>query len=64
MICIKCGNAIPEGAAFCSCCGEKTDQSDAGPETPLYQADVKTLLKSGRLVGDFQSGVPGLCRGA
>lgn len=50
MICVKCGHTIPAGAAFCPCCGEKAAQGDSGPETPLYQADVKTLLKSGRLV--------------
>ncbi len=49
MICEKCGHEIPEKAAFCPFCGEKAVRDDAGPETPLYQADVKTLLKSGRL---------------
>lgn len=50
MIYAKCGHEIPEGAAFCPYCGEKVAQGNLGPETPLYQADVKTLLKSGRLV--------------
>ena len=50
MICEKCGHAIPEGAGFCPSCGEKTAQGSSDPETPIYQADVKTLLKSGRLI--------------
>ncbi len=50
MTCVKCGHGIPEKAVFCPFCGEKTAQGGSGPETPLYQADVKTLLKSGRLV--------------
>lgn len=50
MICAKCGHAIPERAAFCPYCGEKAAQGDSDPDTPLYQADVKTLLKSGRLI--------------
>ncbi|MBP3520513.1 MAG: zinc ribbon domain-containing protein, partial [Oscillospiraceae bacterium] len=50
MICEKCGHAIPEGADFCPLCGEKTVQGGSDPETPIYQADVKTLLKSGRLI--------------
>ncbi len=50
MICVKCGNEIPEGAAFCPNCGEKVGRSGSGSEAPLYQANVKTLLKSGRLI--------------
>lgn len=50
MVCVKCGREIPEKAAFCPHCGEKAAQDGLGPEIPLYQADVKTLLKSGRLV--------------
>ncbi len=50
MICVKCGNEIPEGSAFCPSCGERVARSGSGSEAPLYQADVKTLLKSGKLV--------------
>ncbi len=50
MICVKCGNEIPEGAAFCPNCGERVGRSGSGSEAPLYQANVKTLLKSGRLI--------------
>lgn len=48
MVCVKCGCELPAGAVFCPRCGEKA--GGPGPETPLYQADVKTLLKSGRLL--------------
>ena len=39
MIYEKCGHEISKGA-----------QGNLGPDMPLYQVDVKTLLKSGRLV--------------
>ena len=48
MICINCKNEIMDGAAFCPYCGEKVTQAvqqDSGPETPVYQADVKRALR-------------------
>lgn len=45
MQCTKCGRELPEGTAFCPYCGEKA----AGGDKPIYQAEVKGFLKSGRL---------------
>ena len=54
MICINCKNEIMDGAAFCPYCGEKVTQAvqqDSGPETPVYQADVKRALRpAGKLL--------------
>lgn len=50
MVCMNCKNEIIEGAAFCPFCGEKIARQDSGPETPIYQADVKRALRpSGKL---------------
>lgn len=60
MLCEKCGQRIDEGARFCQYCRKRVDRQ--GPEgnepnrgspeenKPVYQAEVKTLLKSGRLL--------------
>lgn len=50
MICVNCGHENPEGSSFCSHCGGKMTGDGPGPEIPLYQAEVRTLMKSGRLV--------------
>lgn len=59
MKCTKCGQEIMDKALFCPYCGEKiVNGENAGEnppvenslqETPLYTADVKNMLKSGRL---------------
>lgn len=48
MECRKCGRDLMEGAAFCPYCGEKAAAADSGE--PIYSADVKGLLKSGKLM--------------
>lgn len=48
MRCVKCGNELEEGAAFCPRCGEKVSEEDSG--LPIYQCEVKGLLKSGKLL--------------
>ena len=50
MNCAKCGHALVEGAAFCPYCGEKVSDGTPGENLPIYQADVKGKLKSGKLV--------------
>ncbi|MDE7219524.1 MAG: hypothetical protein K2O45_07895 [Oscillospiraceae bacterium] len=50
MLCAKCGREIMKEAAFCPYCGEKTVRGEPGTDDPVYQADVKGLLKSGKLV--------------
>ncbi len=49
MKCVKCGHEIMEGAAFCAHCGEKVSVGIQGEDKPIFQADVKGWLKSGRL---------------
>lgn len=49
MECINCGHEIADGAVFCSFCGEKAAQNHQTQEAPIYTADVKGLLKSGKL---------------
>lgn len=56
MQCAKCGKELDDAVRFCPFCGEKVERGEAAPaagtagnEAPLYQADVKGLLKSGRL---------------
>lgn len=46
MQCKKCGQEMPESAAFCPYCGEKAGREG---DKPLYQSEVKGWLKSGRL---------------
>ena len=48
MLCVKCGHEIGERAVLCPYCGEKAVTGKA--EEPVYQAEVKGLLKSGKLV--------------
>lgn len=50
MQCVKCGQEIMEGAAFCPCCGEKAAGMMAGEEKPVYTTSVKSGKKSGSLV--------------
>ncbi len=49
MNCTKCGQELMEGTAFCPYCGNKTE-AQAGAEQPIYQAEIKGLLKSGKLL--------------
>ncbi len=48
MECAKCGKRIPDKAAFCPFCGEKTTQDSL--DKPIYESNIKTLLKSGKLI--------------
>lgn len=48
MQCTKCGHTLPESAAFCPNCGERAGGGGQA-DGPLYQTEVKGLLKSGRL---------------
>lgn len=50
MVCMKCGHEVVEGAVFCPFCGEKIVQGEQGEDAPVYQVDVRKVLKSGRLV--------------
>lgn len=50
MKCVKCGKSLEEGSLFCPLCGEKVSDQAVEINTPLYQTEVKGLLKSGRLV--------------
>lgn len=50
MVCTKCGHEIMEGAAFCPFCGGKVLQGEQGGDEPVYQANIKKVLKSGKLV--------------
>lgn len=50
MVCEKCGHEVVEGATFCPYCGERLAGQLPGDDTPLYLAEVKGLLKSGKLV--------------
>ena len=50
MNCVKCGHEIKGDALFCPYCGEKVVRGAPGASGPLYQADVKKVLKSGKLV--------------
>lgn len=49
MQCTKCGQELPESAAFCPYCGEKTAGGHQKSDQPIYLADVKGWLKSGKL---------------
>ena len=51
MKCVKCGQEIMDGAAFCPYCGERAAQDGPGAGQPIYQADVKRPLKpAGKLI--------------
>ena len=50
MKCVKCGREIMEGAAFCPYCGQKAAAEKTKEDGPVYQADVKGMRKSGRLI--------------
>lgn len=39
-----------DGAAFCPFCGEKVSRGEPAAEGPIYQVDVKGLLRSGKLI--------------
>lgn len=49
MECIKCGRELAEEAAFCPYCGKEIASKNPKEETPTYFADIKGLLKSGKL---------------
>ena len=49
MQCTKCGQELPERAGFCPCCGEKAAGGNQEKDKPIYLADVKGWLKSGKL---------------
>ena len=38
MFCPKCGTTLPEGAAFCTNCGQQFAAAPAQPAQPVYQA--------------------------
>lgn len=48
MRCVKCGNELEEGATFCPRYGERVSKEDSG--SPIYQCEVKGLLRSGKLL--------------
>ena len=50
MLCATCGQEIMEGAAFCPHCGGKVVREEPGADKPVYQTEVKRVLKSGKLV--------------
>lgn len=50
MKCVKCGHEIMEGNMFCSYCGETVAQKNPGEEKPIYQTEIKKMLKTGKLV--------------
>ena len=47
---MKCGRETAQGAKFCPYCGEKIGQITAAEEKPVYEAEVKSMLKSGKLI--------------
>lgn len=59
MKCMKCGQEIMDGALFCPYCGEKIigekiaaerpGEESPKEEKPIYTAEVKNMLKSGRM---------------
>lgn len=49
MQCTKCGQELPERAGFCPYCGEKAAGGNQEADKPIYLADVKGWLKSGKL---------------
>lgn len=49
MECVKCGHEIEAGIKFCPYCGEKIAGEVPGEDKPIYTAEVKGLMKSGRL---------------
>lgn len=50
MVCVKCGREAAQRAKFCPYCGEKIGQITAAEEKPIYEAEVKGMLRSGRLI--------------
>lgn len=49
MKCVKCGHEIEKGVIFCPYCGKKVGGTETEEEKPVYVAEVKGLLKSGKL---------------
>ncbi len=50
MRCVKCGRELDQGALFCPFCGEKVPSGGQVDNTPLYQCEVRGLLRSGQLI--------------
>ncbi len=50
MRCDTCGKEVAEGTAVCPYCGGKLLPGAPGEDRPLYQCEVKGLLKSGQLL--------------
>lgn len=50
MRCVKCGKELDGGALFCPFCGAKAPDGAFDEKTPLYQCQVKGLLRSGQLI--------------
>ena len=50
MLCAVCGREIAQSSAFCPYCGVKVAAAEPEPNAPVYQADVKRLLKTGKLI--------------
>ena len=50
MRCSKCGKDLDSGASFCPFCGEKAPGVAAGEDKPIYEAEIKGLIRSGRLI--------------
>ncbi len=48
MRCVKCGSELEEGAAVCPRCGKRVSKADSG--FLIYQCEVKSLLRSGKLL--------------
>ncbi|MCM1190149.1 MAG: P-loop NTPase fold protein [bacterium] len=49
MECKNCGHGIADGVAFCPYCGAKVAENKPEEDKPIYVADVKGMLKSGKL---------------
>lgn len=50
MRCSNCGNEVEGKGLFCPFCGTRISENAPGNTMPIYQAEVKGLLKSGKLI--------------
>lgn len=50
MLCKKCGHEITGEVAYCPCCGEKVIRKEPETDEPLFQTDIRKVLKSGKLI--------------
>lgn len=59
MFCPKCGNQLPDRAAFCTSCGSPMNSQPAAPSTPVMNSMPGQAPANGQFVPQSQGSMPG-----